>query len=113
MKCEVAELARQKHEEYKQLTSCIENALSAGLCPECGAELELRMDTITTKSVIGLLFKKIKTLVTRHASIVCPNGHKLTHPKYGDRSSPGCIVYEDCLNDEIRNYHLDNYGHDF
>jgi len=111
VKCKVSELAQQKHEEYKQNVSCIESALSAGICPECGADLELKEITYTSTTLVGWIFKRLKVKTFKDARVVCPNGHKLEHPRNGDRSYPGCCEYGECLNDEIRKYHTLHYGY--
>lgn len=107
----IAQKAKQRHEEYQARVTYIDNTLSAGICPTCGKELKLKRTPYeSTYRNVGWFFTK-EVPVTREAvTVVCPKGHALIHPQWGDQSHPGSCIYEKCLNDEIRDYHGMNYG---
>jgi len=89
-----------------------ETVCRAGICPICGETLTLRRKAIEHCETVGIIFKKKKVRKSISTTIVCPEGHKLIHPKGHDISDPGHLVWEECLNEEINNYRKDNYSDD-
>jgi hypothetical protein len=84
--------------------------IKAGICPICESLLLLKDYTYNNIVKKGLIFKKevIETII--YKKVICPNGHNIIAPDYGDVSDPGWYCWENTLNKEIRNYHIMNYG---
>lgn len=118
MNCGVAQKADEKHKEYQEEAAHVDNALSAGICPECGEDLKLKRtpykSTHTVKHTVGWIFSLAKEVpvIKERVTVVCPGGHNLIHPQWGYRSDPGCCIYGECLDPKIRDYHEMHYGDD-
>jgi len=103
----------EKEEALHREVADFVEALTAGVCPECGAGLKLDTRVITTKKIRGWFFKREVTGTYQTVSVVCPNGHKLVNPRDGaNMDYPGQTIWGNCIVDEIRNYHHKNFSYD-
>jgi hypothetical protein len=112
---DIHELARAIIKRNADAIREFEDALTAGICPECGAKLQLVKDTKVTFKTRRCLFRRIRTArIHRYGdSIVCPNGHLLEHPTQGDVSYPGYCVWDNCIDPKIKRYRLDHYDTEY
>ena len=112
MESEVVQQAETMLEARNKSIIDFETACRAGICPTCGETLTLHHKVVEHRETVGIIFKKEKIRKSMSTTIICPEGHKLIHPKGHDISDPGYLVWEGCINKGINNYWKDNYNDD-
>ena len=111
MKEHIVQKAKDIIADYNKKIKDFETVCHAGICPICGIDLTLNREEVEYIETVGI-FKKEKIRKSVRVTIVCPEGHKLIHPKGHDVSGPGYCVWDGCLNKEIGDYHNDHYDID-